>query len=246
VVVIVMENRALDEVAGSGSAPYAAHLARICASASGYSGVAHPSLPNYIALTSGSTHGISDDAGPGSHPIPGPSIFSLLGTGWRTLAESMPSPCDRSGGGEYATKHNPAVYYTSLAGSCPAQDVPLDAVAPDLSARFTLIIPNLCHDGHDCSTATADRWLSAEVPRMIASPEYRAGRTAVLITWDENDEGGTLVPTYVIAPSVRPGTVVSARLDHYAMLRAIESMLGLSPLLGAAATAPDLRGPFHL
>jgi hypothetical protein len=244
VVWIVMENRAEDDVVGSASAPYLDSLARACGLADD-AGVAHPSLPNYLALTSGSTHGVGDDAGPGSHPVAGPSLFGLLGRGWRSLEEAMPGPCDRSPSGNYAVKHNPAVYYTALAASCPTQDVPLGAV-PDLSARFTLITPDLCHDMHDCSTATGDRWLSEELPEVLDSPGYRAATMAVFITWDENDSGGTAVPTYVVAPSVAPGTRSAAGYTHYSLLRTTEVLLGLRPLLGGAATARSMVGAFRL
>jgi phosphatidylinositol-3-phosphatase len=118
--------------------------------------------------------------------------------------------------------------------------------APDIRARFTLITPNLCDDGHDCSTATADHWLSVEVPLILASPEYQSGTTAAFITWDENDAGGTVVPTYVVAPSVPPGIRVAAPFSHYSLLRSSEEMLGVGPLLGAAAGAPSMRGAFHI
>jgi hypothetical protein len=246
VVVIVMENRGLSQVNGSASAPYVNRLGQECGLATDYSGVSHPSLPNYIAMTSGSTHGISDDAGPNSHRIAGPSIFSLLGAGWRSQQESMPHNCDVSSGGEYATKHNPAVYYTLVRPACMTQDIPMDDASPDVSARYTFITPNLCDDGHDCSTATADHWLSVEVPLIWQSPQYRAGTTALFITWDENDAGGSVVPMYVVAPSVPPGTRVGTPLDHYSLLRTSEELLGLTPLLGAAAGAASMRDAFHL
>lgn len=245
VVWIVIENRGFGDVVGSPAAPYLASVARACGLATGYSGVAHPSLPNYLAMTSGSTHGVSDDANPSSHPINGPSIFSLLGGDWRSLQESMPANCARAGAGEYAVKHNPAAYYTSLTAACAVQDVPL-AASPDISARFTLLTPNLCHDMHDCSTAAGDGWLASEMPLLLNSPTYRAGHTAIFITWDENDSGGAVVPTYVLAPSVRPGTQVSAAFTHYSLLRTTEELLGLSPLLGAAAQAPSMAAPFGL
>lgn len=236
----------MDQVEGSASAPYLNQLGGKCGVATDYSGVSHPSLPNYIALTSGGTQGISDDNGPSSHPLAVPSIFSLLGTGWRSLEESMPSPCDQSSGGEYATKHNPAVYYTDVAGQCAGQDVPMNDAAPDVSARYTFITPNLCNDGHDCPTATADHWLSVEMPRILDSAQYRSGTTAVFITWDENDAGGSLVPMYVVAPSVVAGTRSAQPFSHYSLLRTAEELLGLTPLLGAAATAPSMRSAFHL
>ncbi len=241
-----MENRALGDVVGSRDAPYLASLAAACGLATRYSGVAHPSLPNYIAMTSGSIHGITDDGSPASHPVGGPSIFSLLGSDWRGLDESMPRPCDTASGGEYAAKHNPAVYYTAIAATCPARDTALVDTAPDLSAAYTFVTPNLCNDGHDCSTATADAWLGREVPLVLGSAQYRSGGTVVFITWDENDSGGTLVPMYVLAPSVVPGTRVSVALDHYSLLRTCEELLGLSPLLGRAASATSMTGPFHL
>lgn len=246
VVVIVMENRGLDQVQGSSQAPYVNRLGRECGSATDYSGVAHPSLPNYIAMTSGSTQGVTDDSGPSSHRLAAQSIFGLLGTGWRSLEESMPASCDHSSGGEYAAKHNPAVYFTAIAGACATQDVPMDDAAPDVSARFTFVTPNLCDDGHDCSTATADRWLSREVPPILDSPQYRSGTTAVFITWDEDDSGGSQVPLYVVAPSVPPGTQATGAFDHYSLLRTCEELLGLTPLLGHAATAPSMRAAFHL
>ena len=245
VVWIVMENRGLSDIVGSSSAPYLASLAERCGLATGYSGVSHPSLPNYIAMTSGSTQGIGDDSGPGSHALAAQSIFGLLGPDWRALQEAMPAPCDHSSSGDYATKHNPAVYYTAIAASCATNDVPMGA-APDVSARFTFITPDLCHDMHDCSTATGDRWLSSVVPQILDSAEYRAGRAALFVTWDENDSGGSRVATYVVAPSVPPGTRSAVTLSHYSLLRSTEEMLGLTPLLGQAATAADMRPPFHL
>ena len=245
VVWIIMENRGLGDIDGSGSAPYVNSLGRQCGMAADYSGVAHPSLPNYIALTSGSTQGVTDDSGSSSHRLAATSIFALVPGDWRSLEESMPSNCDHSGSGDYAPKHNPAVYYTGLAADCAARDVPLGPV-PDVSARFTLITPNLCHDMHDCSTATGDRWLAAEVPQILAGAEYRSGSTALFITWDENDSGGSRVATYVVAPSVVPGTRSSTAFDHYSLLRTTEEMLGLSPLLGNAAAATSMAPAFHL
>jgi hypothetical protein len=237
-----MENRGLAQINGSPQAPYLNSLARACGLATNYSGVSHPSLPNYIALTSGSTQGITDDTG---HPLAVPSLFGLLGQDWKALEESMPSDCDHASSGEYALKHNPAPFYTSIAVECAAQDVPLSN-PPDISARLTFITPNLCHDMHDCSTSAGDRWLATEVPLIFDSTEYRNGNTALFITWDENDSGGYLVPCYVIAPSVPPETGSTAALDHYSLLRTTEEMLGLTPLLGQAASAPSMRGTFHL
>lgn len=245
VVFIVMENRAYSEVIGSPDAPYINHLAAICGLATNYKAVAHPSLPNYLALTSGSTQGVTDDGGPDQHPLSAPSIFSLLGTDWRSLEESMPTNCDLQSGGEYAVKHNPAAYFTSVRQACRGQDVPLTS-PPDLSAAFTFITPNLCDDMHDCATTAGDSWLAREVPRLLSTPQYLAGQTVIFITWDESTGSTQQVPLLVIAPTVPSGARVAASFNHYSLLHTTEQLLGLSPLLGAASSAPSMVTAFNL
>src|SRR4051812_20938754 len=112
VVWIVMENKDYSQVVGSPDAVYVNELADACGLATQYQAVAHPSLPNYVALTSGDTQGVKDDSGPDAHPLAVPSIFSQLGGDWRALQETMPDNCARSDAGRYAVHHNPAVYYT--------------------------------------------------------------------------------------------------------------------------------------
>jgi hypothetical protein len=80
-VLIIMENRGLDQVVGSPDAPYLNSLGSSCGLAVNYSNAGHPSLPNYLALTSGSTQGVADDGPPSQHPIPAANIFELLGSG---------------------------------------------------------------------------------------------------------------------------------------------------------------------
>jgi hypothetical protein len=246
VVWIVMENKAYDDVLQGSTAPFLQSLARACGQATNLHAETHPSLPNYIAMTSGSTHGVQDDNPPPSHPLGGPSIFSQLGAHWRALQESMPRPCDSGTTDLYAPKHNPAAYYTNLAKSCKKQDVRLGS-KPDLSARFTFITPNLCHDMHNCDVATGDRYLSSLVPKIVKTKQYRAGHTVVFITWDE-DDGSTsnLIPTLVISPSTRPGTKSAKRFTHYSMLRTTEELLGLKKKLGGAAHAASMRVAFGL
>jgi hypothetical protein len=241
-----MENHAYGQAVDPASAPYTASLASACGLATNFSAESHPSLPNYIAMTSGSTQGVSDDAGPSAHPLAVPSIFSQVQGDWRALQESMPSPCASASSGLYAVKHNPAAYYTSIQPECLTHDVTLGAT-PDLSARFTFVTPNLCNDTHDCSVATGDRWLSAFLPAVFASPEYRAGTTAVFVTWDEDDgSAANHVATLVAAPSVPPGTRSPVSFNHYSMLRTTEELLGLGSFLGNAINATSMRGAFGL
>jgi hypothetical protein len=238
-----MENRAYSLVIGSHDAPYINSLAHKCGLAANFKAESHPSLPNYVAMTSGSTQGIGDDGDPSQHRLAVPSIFSQLGGGWRALEESMPSNCALADAGSYAVRHDPAVYYTNIRGACARQDTPLRA-QPNLSARFTFVTPNLCHDMHDCSTRAGDSWLAGFVPKILGSRAYREGSTVVFITWDE-DEGGHIA-TLVLSPYTRPGTVSRQAFNHYSLLRTTETLLGIRQKLGHAATAPDMRTAFQL
>jgi len=244
VVWILLENVGYS-VIGSSSAPYLNALAADCGLATNYYAVSHPSLPNYIALTSGSTQGITDDGEPSSHPLSSSSIFSELGGHWRTLAESMPSRCDRVTSADYAARHNPVVYYRNLDSTCSRSDVPL-TLPLNLSASFTFIVPNICDDMHSCSVAVGDDWLGRMVPLILDSSQYQSRSMALFITFDENDsQASNRVPTLVIAPSVPRGERVGDHFTHYSLLRTSESLLHV-PLLGAARAAHSMVAPFHL
>jgi phospholipase C len=253
VVWILMENKASDRVVGNSDAPYLNGLARRCGLADNDHGVAHPSLPIYIALTSGGTQGITDDHGPAAHPLSVSSIFSQLSTGgrrWKSYEEAMPGNCTRSDSGRYAVRHNPATYYTDLASACATADVPYGQLATDLQANdlpaFSFVTPDLCHDMHNCGVTAGDTWLSQELPALLESPAYRSGSTAVFVTWDEDDHSsGNRIPLFVVAPAVRPGTVTSVSFQHQALLDLTEQLLRL-PALPGAAGGTELRRAFGL
>ena len=244
VVWILMENEGYGNIIGSPDAPYLNGLATSCGLASNYAAISHPSLPNYIALTSGSTQGITDDGEPSTHRLGAASIFSQLGGNWRALEESMPMSCDRVTSGDYAARHNPAVYYTDLATTCPKDDVPLRQPL-DLSAAFTFITPNICDDMHSCPVATGDAWLSRFIPQILNSALYRANSTVLFITFDEGTTASNTVPTIIVAPSVPRALRVASAYTHYSLLRTAEQLLKLAPL-GAAARAPSMLAAFHL
>ncbi len=254
VVWIVMENKTYSQIIGSSNAPYINSLADQCGLATSFYAEAHPSLPNYIAMTSGSTQGITDDNDPSSHPLTAPSIFSQLGTGWRALEESMPSNCYLSNSGLYAVKHNPAAYFTNIRTQCATQDQPLSD-PPDLSAKFTFITPNLCDDMHSCPTASdvatetrnGDKWLAMWMPKILSSSQYQSGSMAVFLTWDEDDYSSTQhIATLAISPSTPSGTKASATFNHYSLLRTTEQLLGITTYLGNASTAASMRRDFNL
>ena len=99
---------------------------------------------------------------------------------------------------------------------------------------------------HTCSVATGDAWLERFMPTIFASAQYRAGRTAVFLTWDETDDSENRIATLVMAPSVPGGTINRSRFNHYSLLRTTQELLGLRPFLGRAATARSMRDAFGL
>ena len=255
VAVIVMENKEYGEVIGSAAAPFINGLARRYALASGTYAVTHPSLPNYLALTGGSTFGISSDCTACS--VGATSIVDQLErvhVSWRAYMEDLPRPCfTGAGAGDYAKKHDPFVYYTRIVNNrawC-ARVVPLTQLSADERAgalpRFIWITPNLCHDMHDCSVATGDRFLSSLVPPLLRS---LGPRDLLFITWDEgtSDSGccrlaaGGHIATILAGPGARPGARLNTPTDHYSLLATIEDLLGLRRLRAAAcACTPSVK-----
>jgi phosphatidylinositol-3-phosphatase len=244
--VIVMENRSYGQVIGNGSAPFVNRLATDFGLATDYNGVAHPSEPNYLALVSGSTQGVTDD---GVHDIGAPTLFDQLeqaGLSWAVYAENVPTGCytgaKASGGadgrGTYARKHEPAISFTGISGNpgrC-ARITDLSHFDP-AAADVSLVIPNLCHDMHDCSTAAGDAWLRGFVPRITGSPAF-AGNALLVVVFDEADGGGNHIPLVFAGPAVVPGTRVTERTDHYSLLRTVQDLFGLPCLAQSCHAHP--------
>jgi hypothetical protein len=250
--VIVMENEEYGDVIGSSGAPFINRLARTYGLATRAFAITHPSLPNYLALTGGSTFGISSDCTDCS--VPGAGLAGQLnaqGISWKAYMEGLPHPCfTGAGAGEYAKKHDPFVYYRGL-NPC-GHVVPLTALSSDERSstlpRFVWITPNLCHDVHDCSTATGDRFLSRLVPPLLGA----LGNNGLLfLTWDEgsSDNGccrlasGGHIATIVAGPGAVHGIHMRSPVDHYSVLQMVEDLLGLPRLGGAACACTPSRQP---
>ena len=250
----LMERCGLDAIVGSSAAPYLNYLIGRNGLASRYDAIAHPSEPNYIALFSGSTQGVTDD---GVHDLHAANLADQLeahGRTWRVFAQNVPTGCftgsvahdGPDGTGTYARKHEPGISFTSIAGD-PTRCARITDFShfDPAAADFELIIPNMCNDMHDCSIATGDAFLRAFVPRIAGSPAF--ADSVLFITWDEGKTdagGGGHVATIVVSPLVAPGTVSTVAHDHYSLLRTIEDAWGLG-CLGHACTANDLREFFR-
>jgi hypothetical protein len=259
VVVIVMENAEYGEALQAPPAGYLRSLAARYGLATRSYAITHPSLPNYLALTSGSTHGITSDCT--ECAVSAPNIVDELEgarTSWAAYLEELPRPCFAgAGAGGYARKHDPFIYYADVARA-PARCAHLvgfGALAHALRAgrlpTFAWITPNLCDDGHDCGASHWDPFLARTVPPLL----HELGPHGFLVlTWDEgtSDAGccgaahGGHIVTLVAGPDVRPGGRDALAVDHYGVLRTIEQALGLAPLAGAAdARAGSLAPLFN-
>jgi hypothetical protein len=246
VVWIFMENHSRSSVIGSSSAPYETSLAGSCGEATDYRQNGSPSLPNYIAATSGSTQGITDDGDPASHPLTVDNIFRQVRAAGGTAvsyAESMPANCTLTSSGDYLVRHVPATYYTGGDDrqACQTDVVPFTQFNPTQLPTFAFITPNRCDDDHDCPVSTGDAWLAAQVPPILASPSYLSGETLLVITYDETEP----MPFIITSAAIQPGTSSATEYTHYALLRLTEEVLGL-PLLGGAQSAADMRTAFGL
>jgi hypothetical protein len=253
--VIVMENKSFNEIIGSSAAPYTNGLAASGALGTGYFGVAHPSLPNYLALAGGSTYGISSDCT--TCWVSAPNIADSIesaGKSWKAYQESMPSPCFIGDSYPYAQKHDPFIYLNDIrnnASRCASHVVPYTQLTTDLAStsttpNFAFITPNLCNDMHDCSVATGDSWLSQHVPQILSSAAFTAQRSLLALTWDEDDfTTSNQVPLILLGGGVTPRFASGTRFDHYSLLHTIESGLGLATLTAndsGAAVMSDFFG----
>jgi len=247
VILVALENAEYGEVIGNSSAPYVNSLARRYGLMTQSYAIRHPSLPNYLALTSGSTQGIGSDCT--DCAVSAPNIVDQLegaGISWKAYLEDLPRPCFAGAtSGGYAKKHNPFAYYSDIVRSrsrC-GRLTGFTQLAGDLRAgrlpTYAWISPNLCDDGHDCGVGAADGFLARSVPALLRE---LGPRGFLVLEWDEgtSDSGccgvakGGHIATIVAGPSVRRGARSAAPIDSYGVLGSIEQALGLAPLGGAA------------
>lgn len=250
VVLVVFENHEADSIVGSPAAPTFNALARRFARMTNYTAVAHPSLPNYLALVSGSTQGITSDCT--DCIVRARSLADTLaatGRTWKTYAEDLPSPGFTGGSsGRYVKKHDPFLYFEDVVNSRARRGrvVPFPQLARDLAAHrlpdFSLLIPNLCDDMHDCPVATGDAWLRAHVVPLLHSPELRGGVVFVVFDEGTSDEGGGgRIDALALGPVVRHGSRFSKATNHYGLLRTIEDAWRL-PRLGYSSNGTPIGG----
>ena len=243
VVIVVEENHSFDDIVGSPAAPYFASLAGEGALFTQSFALTHPSQPNYLALFSGSTQGVTDDSCP--HTFDADNLGHQLlaaGRGFAGYSEGLPSVGSTACfPGEYDRDHNPWVDFT---------DIPADANRPFTAfptnyaalPAVSFVMPDLDHDMHNGTVAQADSWLRTNLDGYVRWA--RTHNSMLIVTGDEDDGSvPNRIATIVVGQQVQPGRY-GDRIDHYSVLRTVEDAFGLPPL-GAAANTPPITGIWH-
>lgn len=245
VAVLFLENHGYNQIIGSPDAPYLNHLANHGALATDYYAIGHPSLPNYLALTTGSTQGVTSDCNSCENAAPSlPGQLEAAHISWKAYFQSIPAPgFGGNGVGSYSKHYNPFAYSEQVGEGAIARQHEVDfrSLRRDLSRhslpRFSWITPNLLNDGHRGSIRASDRYASRLVPRIV----HALGPDGVLfITWDEaqgvTGPAGGRVALIATGPGARHHVRTDGAADHYSLLATLEGGLGLARL-GHAATA---------
>src|SRR6266568_3185195 len=223
-VIVVEENSDYSDVIGNTTMPYLNGLAQQYALATQYYADTHPSIGNYFELATGKT--------------------------WKSYAEDLPSVGYTGGDvGNYARKHNVFALLSDVVND-PAQQsrlVPFTQFATDLAngtlPDFSNVVPNLCNDAHDCSLATADAWLRANLAPLLQSATFQKDGLLVIVfdeAGSDDTHGGGRVACVLVGPKVKRGYQSSTVYQHESLLRLAAEALGLKTLPGAAASAPEM------
>jgi phosphatidylinositol-3-phosphatase len=241
VVIVMLENKRYDKIVGDPKTPWITALSRRNANFTRFYAETHPSQPNYLALFSGSTQGVADNNCP--HDLGArPNLARQLMDAGRTFtgyAEGLPAVGWRGcATGKYVRRHVPWVNFSNVPASAsrPFSDFPRDYRKLPTVA---FVVPDLCHDMHDCPKAQGDAWLRRTFTPYLTWAQSH--NSLFILTFDEdNKTDGNHIPAIIAGAHVRPGQY-PARRDHYDVLRTLQHMYGLPPT-GQSTKASVLNG----
>jgi acid phosphatase len=256
VFLVVEENHSFTEVIGNSSMPYLNGLASKYALAKQYFANAHPSIPNYLMLTTGQMETLNDNF---SGTIGDDNVVRELvsaGKTWKTYQESIPSAGYLGGDAlPYVRRHNPFSLLSDVQNN-PAQAaniVPFTQFATDLAnnslPNFSFIVPDVNNDAHDGTLATADSWLQSNIAPLIASSTFQSGGLLVIL-FDEGElsdfnHGGGQVAAVIVSSHSKPNFQSQTLYQHQSTLRLVLDALGVKKFPGQAATAPEMAEFFR-
>ena len=251
VFIVVEENHSYASVVGTGAMPYLDTLIGRYALATQYYANTHPSIGNYFMLTVGQIVTNNDSY---VDTIRDDNVVRRLlaaGKTWKSYADSLPSVGYTGGNvGKYVRRHNPLTYLSDVTDD-PAQKqrlVPFTQFANDLAGdtlpNYSFIVPNLCHDAHDCALDSADTWLHSNIKPLIESPRFQQDGLLVIV-FDESVGsdvvyGGGQIVCVLVSAKVKPGYRSTTLYQHQSTLRMMIQALGLSSYPGAAASAVEM------
>ncbi len=251
VVIVVEENHSYGDVINNSSMPYLNSLASQYGLATEYFADAHPSIPNYLMLTTGQMETLDDNF---SGTISDDNAVRELvkaGKSWKAYEESLPSPgYTGANAGLYLRQHDPFSYLSDVqnSGTQSANIVPFSQFATDLAnnalPQYAFITPNVNDDAHDGTLAQADAWLQANIAPLIGNPAFQSSGL-LIITFDEGDQsdlshGGGQVATLIISSKAKHNYKSTTLYQHQSVLRLMLAASGVTTFPGLAAVAPDM------
>ena len=250
VFIVVEENADFARVIGNPSMPYLNGLAQQYGLATQFYANTHPSIGNYFMMTVGDT--IANDDGYGKIVSTDNVVRRLIAAGktWRSYAEDLPYVgYAGSGRRKYARKHNVIALLSDVVNDTAQRNnmVPFSQFAVDLAAgtlpNYSMLVPNLCNDAHDCPLSRADAWLKTNLEPLIASPTFQRDGL-LIIAFDEavsdSTKGGGRIAWVVVSPKAKRGYRSSTPYQHQSALRLSLKWLGVTAFPNAAADAPDM------
>jgi len=240
IIIVVVENHSYNQIIGNKDAPYINQLADHGVLFTNSHGIAHPSQPNYLALFSGDTQGVTGDSCPytfSSNNLA--NALKKVGKSFAGYSEDLPSVGFKGCKSQsYHRKHSPWVNFSNVPKSynLPFTSFPQNY---NLLPTVSFVIPNLIHDMHDGTVKQADTWLKKNLQGFI---QWASKNDSLFIlTWDEdNFKKPNQIPTIFVGPMVKTGEY-SNYIDHYSVLRTIEDMYGIKPL-GKSKNVSSIQG----
>jgi phosphatidylinositol-3-phosphatase len=262
--VIVMENHNWNEIEGNPSARYINDvLLPHAALATNYHDNpkhVHPSEPNYIWMEAGDNLAILDDDDPDlNYRNTKKHLTTLLqtsGLSWKSYQQGIDGKrCPLQGQADYAPKHNPMVFFSDVTDgnnaespNCISHVRPEAELATDLAngavSGYVFITPDRCHNMHDgCASGdqvrNGDAFLATEIPKIQASAAYNDGG-AIFVTWDEGEGGDHPIGMIVLSPLARTGLRSTTAFNHSSLLRTMQEIFAVEPLLRDANNVASL------
>jgi hypothetical protein len=246
VLIVIFENTNYQEAV---SQPFFAKFAEDGALLTNFLAETHPSQPNYLALVSGDTYGVTNNKVHLNARHVG-DLLEAKGKSWKIYLEDYPGNCFTGAySGKYVRRHNPFISFLNVqqdVARCNAHLVGSDTFQTDVQSGnlpdFSIYVPNQSHDGHDTGVGYADRWFSSTFGSLLQNPKFMQG-LLVIATFDEaKGVGPNRIYTAFRGDMVKPGSQFSAQASHYSLLKMIEEAFSLGGLGRGDARASEITG----